>query len=176
MATFLKSFTPNTSADGADLLITDTSTYGGALPKSVFTDRSVTITKTDGEDETIDFPYTGSGDGVQDVLTVTGFFDKDYYLTIDVTWEFDNEGDPDTETATLDYLSHYNALICFVTTSDDTDCGDCDCHESVILNKLSNYIDNAILWAKFGNGVKSQKYLDACKDICDSLDDCNCNS
>lgn len=178
MATFTQGFTITTSSDGTNLLITDTSIYGGLLPKSVFTSRSVTITKTNGDVYTINFPYTGSADNVQDVLTITNYLDKDYYLTVKVDWAFNNEGTPDTDDYTLDYLSNYNALVCFVNTADatDFDCDSCDCSDSEVLNKLSNYIDNAILWAKFGNGVKSQKYLDASKDICDSLEDCNCNN
>lgn len=170
MATFTSGFTPNTSVDGNDLIITDTSVYNDTLPKTVFTSRSILITKSDATTETVDFPYDGSANTVEDEITIADFFDKDYYLTIAVTWEFSNEGTPDTETNTLDYLSNYNALIGFVRAADESEYNE-ESTSSTLLTKLNNYIEAAILWGKFGNPQKAQKFLDACKDINDSLED-----
>jgi len=177
MATFIQGFTPSTSTDGQNLLITDTSVYNSTLPKTVFTSRTVVIVKSDGTTRTVDFPYTNSVNATQDVLTITDFYDKDYVVTITVTWEFSNEGTPDTSTKELDYLSNYHALIGFVTLSDSSNCScDDELNATNALTLLNNYIENAILWAKYDNLQKSQKFLDNCKDLIDSLNDCNTNT
>lgn len=174
MAIFTHSFTPNTSTDGADLLITDDATYGGLLSKSVFTGRSIVVTKSDATTITYSFPYTGTADNISDVKTITDYFDKDYIVNISLTWSFSNEGTADTEVSELDYLSNYNSIIGYVNLADSVDCN-CDSEAAVFttLCYINNYIENAIYWAKFNNSQKAQKFLDKVKDIVDSLDDCN---
>lgn len=176
MAIFTKGFIPNTSSDGKNLLITDTSVYNSILPKTVFSARSVLVTKADGTQNTYNFPYTNTDNSIQDILTITDYFTQDFIVNIKVTWTFTNEGDPDEEDLTLDYLSNYNSLLCKITLSDTLDC-DCGCDDNsvAILNSLNRCIDDAILWAKFDNNQKAQKFLDKARDICGALDDCNCN-
>lgn len=177
MATFIQGFTPDTSTDGQDLLITDTSVYDNTLPKTVFTSRTAVIVKADGTTSTVDFPYTNAVNATQDVLTIADFFDQDYVVTITLTWEFSNEGTPDTAELEKDYLSNYNALIGFVTLADSSDCScDAELNATNALTLLNNYIETAILWAKYDNLQKSQKFLDNCKELIDSLNDCNTNT
>lgn len=177
MATFIQGFEPSTSTNGQDLLITDTSVYDNTLPKTVFTSRTVVIEKSDGSLTTVDFPYTNTVNATQDVLTISEFYDKDYVVTITVTWQFNNEGTPDTAELELDYLSNYNALIGFVTLADQSDCScDAELNATNALTMLNNYIENAVLWAKYDNLQKSQKFLDNCKDLLDSVNDCNTNA
>lgn len=175
MATFNHNFSVDTSNDGSNLIITDLSEYNSDHPKSLFTSRTVTIIKTDNTEQVVNFPFTNSSNATQDTIVVEGFFDKDYYLTIKLEWRFQNATIDELYTTEKHYLSNYFALICFVSLADESDCS-CGCEGLDNLTKLNNYIETATLWAKYGNGVKAQKYLDACREICNSLNDCNCNT
>jgi len=177
MATFTQGFIPSTSDDGNDLIITDSSVYTAILPKSVFSSRSITVVKTNGVSITYNFPFTGTSNNIQDELIIANFFDKDYYLIITLNWIFNNEGTADTSTKTLDYLSNYFSLTQFVEIVDQIESCDKDneYQEDYLTRATSfnNYMEDAILWAKFGNAEKSQKFLDKCKDIYDVFNNSN---
>lgn len=177
MAIFAKNFIPTTSNNGKDLIITDTSVYGGLLPKTVFSDRNVNIEKADGISEDYDFPYDNTNDVIQDVLSIEDFFDQDYIINISITWTFTNEGTPDEESLTKTYLSDINSKLCYISLEEDVDCScDCSCEKTNTASTLYRYIEDAELWAKYSSNIKAQKFLDKAKDICDSLESgCGCN-
>lgn len=88
---FIPSFTLSQSIDGKTLTITDTSNYGvdATHHKTNFLARQLVITSGDNPTTpvTYSFPYTGSGDNVQDTYTLTVSYDNAYTIVLNLTYQ-----------------------------------------------------------------------------------------
>jgi hypothetical protein len=163
MPTFSQTFIPITSDDTNDLVITDTSVYDNVnFPKTLFTNRTIQVTKSDSTSTTYNFPYTNSNNSLQDQYAIGGFFDKDYAITILVTW-YTSSGN---YTQVVTYLGFKKAFNNKKKLFISLVCGECDCgcNEDEIENELNFYKADSLIEASKNiyksNLIEAQKNLD----------------
>jgi len=166
------SFTPSiqvqTVNNGTDLLVTDTSVYGstlGSISKSAFVGRTVTLTRFDGITQVVLFPYSGTIDGVQDTVTVSGYFTGvlgsqttlDLIVTVTVTYIYQVSGVNSSINTSIIYTSKYNtmnnlanlALSVYLSTAvgdtlseQSNNYGNSFNYPGIITDKIKNVINN----------------------------------
>lgn len=168
-----KSIIAETLVTGSDLKLTDKSLYDITTPKSLFLNRHISITFSNGTVITKEFPYTNTDNSIQDTITYTSIFSKDSIVDIKVDFIYINSATT-TESISFNYISDIFTLKCRSNLANKVcDCNDCyDEHDS--LNLIDSNLTSAGYAAIFGEDEKAQKFLDKCYDICNSLKNSNC--
>lgn len=171
-------FTPNIKVETInkcnDLKITDNSIFTVETPKSLYESRVITITKTDGSTQTIDFSI---GDNDPDTITLTDYLKgKDYYISLEIVYSAEEINPDYIVTWNGNHISTCNALISRSKLLNTCNCG-CEDSECTIskLTKLDTSIENSIYAASFSLGEIAQAFLDQSLNIAQALEsDCNC--
>ena len=176
MAIFSPNFNVETVNKCKDLKITDVSVIPALLILSNFLTRIVSITTTLGVTSTHNFPIVNL---TSDVLTLSNYsLDKDYYLSIDIDYVFNNEAVlNDTKKVSKNCISTCNALLGRSNLLKDIDCGCSDEDKFNISNitKIDTSIENSNYAAIYGLGEISQAFLDQSLSLIKTLkSDCNC--
>jgi hypothetical protein len=175
MAIFIPNITVETVNKCNDLKITDNSIFTEETPKILYSTRTITITKTDGTEQIINFPIGGIN---PDIITLTNYLKGlDYYISIKIVYSGEIE-EQYIVTWNGNHISTCNAEVGRSKFMNKIDCS-CGCEHNKCdisnLSKLDTTIENSIRAATYGLGVKAQTFLDASLDIIKVLEsDCNC--
>lgn len=176
MVIFSPNFNVETVNKCKDLKITDVSTIPAQLTLNNFLTRAVSITSTLGVVVNYNFPIVNL---TNDVLTLSNYsLDKDYYLTINISYMFNNELVlNDLKNVSKNYISTCNALLGRSNLLQNIDCGCSDKDKCNISNiaKIDTSIENSNYAAVYELGEISQAFLDQSLSLIKTLkSDCNC--
>lgn len=168
-----KSIKAETLTNGKDLKLTDNSVYDVTTPKSLFDNRHITITFSDGTEVEKEFPYDNTNNSIVDSITYANVFSKDSIISIKVEFIYVNSGTA-TEELEFNYIS--NILnIKQRSKLANAICGCDDCNDEYSnINKIDVNLKSAEYAAQFKEIEKAQKFLDKATDISDSLNNKNC--
>ena len=175
MAVFIPSVKIETNNNCNDLKITDTSVFTVETPKTLYTSRIITITKTDSTTQTINFPINGTS--VDEITIANYLVGLDYYISIKIVYSAISL--PAQYVVTLDrnYISTCNAEVARSKFINKVDCG-CDCVNKCDISnlaKLDTTIENSIRASTLNLGIMAQTFLDSSLDLIKVLEsDCGC--
>lgn len=165
-------FTLSQSANGTTATITETTNYSEAAgdQKSDQTTRNIVVTYSDMTTDEIAFPYTGTGDGVQDTITFTMDWDKAVNIALTITPDSPQPGSVYTYDAYAAFTGFSSKGLFDRMYALDVDKSVVD-RPRWITNtmKLDLNITTAKQAAKNGDLVGSQQYLDENKNIIDGV-------